>query len=41
MSYKVKPLKVFERQAKRLIGRYPSLRKELVELGARLEKEPE
>jgi mRNA-degrading endonuclease RelE of RelBE toxin-antitoxin system len=41
MRYKVKPLKVFERQAKRLIAKYPSLRQELAALGALLEQDPE
>lgn len=40
MKYEVRPLSVFERKARRLIGKYPSLLKELAALGASLEKEP-
>ncbi len=32
MSYKIKTIKVFDRQAKRLTKKYPSLKKELQEL---------
>ncbi len=40
MSYKVKTIVVFERQAKRLIKKYPSLKKELRELTAQLKEKP-
>jgi hypothetical protein len=33
MSYNVKSIAVFEKQAKRLIKKYASLKKELLELG--------
>jgi hypothetical protein len=32
MSYKVKTIAVFERQAKRLVKKYASLKKELLDL---------
>lgn len=41
MSYKVKTLDVFERQAKRLTRKYASLKKELFELVQKLKEEPE
>ena len=40
MKYNVKTIAIFERQAKRLIKRYPSLRVELMELIQVLKKEP-
>lgn len=40
MSYKVKTIVVFERQAKRLIKKYPSLKTELRELTAQLKEKP-
>ena len=40
MSYKVKSLSVFERQAKRLKKKFPSLKKELKELIDLLKEEP-
>ncbi len=40
MKYEVRPLSVFERKARRLIGKYPSLKRELAALGASLEEEP-
>jgi mRNA-degrading endonuclease RelE of RelBE toxin-antitoxin system len=41
MSYNVKTLAVFERQAKRLIKKYASLKKELLELSQQLSKTPQ
>lgn len=41
MSYKVKSIAVFEKQAKRLIKKYASLRKELLELVQELKENPE
>ena len=41
MSYKVKSIAVFEKQAKRLIKKYASLKKELVELVQELKENPE
>lgn len=41
MSYKVKSITVFEKQAKRLIKKYTSLKKELLALIHELEKNPE
>lgn len=40
MSYKVKTLTVFERQAKKLIKKYISLKKELLELVEQLKENP-
>lgn len=40
MDYKVKSLDIFERQAKRLIKKYPSLKIELYELVQELKKNP-
>jgi mRNA-degrading endonuclease RelE of RelBE toxin-antitoxin system len=40
MSYNVKILSVFERQAKRLMKKFPSLRKEIQELIKELRKTP-
>lgn len=40
MNCNVKTIAIFERQAKRLIKRYPSLRVELMELIQVLKKEP-
>lgn len=41
MSYKVKSIAVFERQAKRLIKKYPSLKNELLALIETLKTQPE
>ncbi|NCA86274.1 MAG: hypothetical protein EOM83_11985 [Clostridia bacterium] len=41
MSFKVKTLSVFERQAKRLIKKFPSLKKELQELIKGVMEKPE
>jgi mRNA-degrading endonuclease RelE of RelBE toxin-antitoxin system len=41
MSYKVKTIDVFEKQAKRLIKKYVSLRTELLELVQELKENPE
>jgi mRNA-degrading endonuclease RelE of RelBE toxin-antitoxin system len=41
MSYSVKTIPVFEKQAKRLIKKYPSLKKELGELVKELKENPE
>ena len=41
MSFKVKTISVFERQAKRLIKKFPSLKKEIRELIKELKEEPE
>ena len=41
MSYRVKSIEVFERQAKRLIRKYPSLREELITLVQALKEEPD
>jgi mRNA-degrading endonuclease RelE of RelBE toxin-antitoxin system len=41
MSYSVKTLAVFERQAKRLIRKYASLRKELLQLVQVLQDDPQ
>jgi mRNA-degrading endonuclease RelE of RelBE toxin-antitoxin system len=40
MSYKVKTLTVFERQAKRLIKKYASLKEEIFELVQQLKENP-
>ncbi len=40
MNYNIKSISVFERQAKRLIKKFPSLKKELFELGQSLKREP-
>ncbi len=40
MSFEVKTISVFERQTKKLIRKYPSLKKELLELVETLRKEP-
>ncbi len=40
MSYKIKTIKVFDRQAKRLTKKYPSLKKELQELLGTLTNNP-
>lgn len=40
MSFSVKTISVFERQAKRLIKKFPSLKKELVELIFELKSDP-
>lgn len=41
MGYSVKSIAVFERQAKRLIRKYPSLKKEILALITDLEEKPE
>ncbi len=41
MSYKVKTIDVFEKQAKRLIKKYVSLKKELLQLVEELKENPE
>jgi mRNA-degrading endonuclease RelE of RelBE toxin-antitoxin system len=41
MSFNVKTISVFERQAKRLIKKFPSLKKEIQELIKELKEEPE
>lgn len=41
MSFNVKTISVFERQAKRLVKKFPSLKKELQELINELKKTPE
>jgi mRNA-degrading endonuclease RelE of RelBE toxin-antitoxin system len=41
MSFKVKAITVFERQSKRLIKKYPSLRNELLKLINELKEEPD
>jgi hypothetical protein len=41
MSYKVKTIKVFERQAKRLIKKYTSLKSEIFDLIQVLKESPE
>ena len=40
MNYKVKSIQVFEKQAKRLIKKYPSLKVEIGELIQELKKNP-
>ncbi len=40
MSFNIKTISVFERQAKRLIKKFPSLKKEIKELIKELKKEP-
>ena len=40
MSYKVKSIEVFERQAKKLIRKYPSLKSELFALVKELKSDP-
>lgn len=41
MSYKIQPLPTFQRQAKRLIKKFKSLKQELQELNQSLEENPE
>jgi mRNA-degrading endonuclease RelE of RelBE toxin-antitoxin system len=41
MSYKVKTIDVFEKQAKRLIKKYVSLKTELLQLVQELKQNPE
>jgi mRNA-degrading endonuclease RelE of RelBE toxin-antitoxin system len=41
MSYEVKTIQVFEKQAKRLIKKYPSLKFDLLELIKSLKENPE
>ncbi|MFT3947622.1 MAG: type II toxin-antitoxin system RelE/ParE family toxin [Agriterribacter sp.] len=41
MSYNVKSIAVFEKQVKRLIRKYASLKKELLELVQKLKENPE
>ncbi len=40
MNYSVKSIEVFERQAKRLIKKYPSLKAELFDLSKQLKENP-
>jgi len=40
MSFNVETISVFERQAKRLIKKFPSLKKELLELITELKEDP-
>lgn len=40
MSFEIRPLPVFEREARRLIKKYPSLIKEISALGLKLAKDP-
>ncbi len=40
MNYNVKTLSVFEKQAKKLVRKYPSLKKELLELIEKLKSDP-
>ncbi len=40
MSYKVKTIEVFEKQAKRLTKKYASLKEELLELVQKLKEDP-
>ena len=41
MNYKVKSIDIFEKQAKRLIKKYPSLKNELLELVKHLKENPQ
>ncbi len=41
MSYSVKSIEVFERQAKKLSKKYPSLKSELLDLVQKLKKNPD
>jgi mRNA-degrading endonuclease RelE of RelBE toxin-antitoxin system len=41
MSFNVKSISVFERQTKRLVKKYPSLKKEIQKLIKELKEEPE
>jgi len=41
MSFNVKTISVFERQAKRLMKKFPSLKKEIQTLISKLKEEPE
>lgn len=41
MSYSVKSIEVFERQAKKLVKKYPSLKSELLDLVLELKKNPD
>jgi mRNA-degrading endonuclease RelE of RelBE toxin-antitoxin system len=41
MSYKVLTIPVFEKELKKLSKKYPSLKKEFIELVHHLQKEPE
>jgi mRNA-degrading endonuclease RelE of RelBE toxin-antitoxin system len=41
MSYKVKSIDIFEKQAKKLIKKYPSLKNELLELVQHLKENPQ
>lgn len=40
MSYSIKSIKVFERQAKKLIKKYPSLKEEILQLSQQLKQNP-
>jgi hypothetical protein len=41
MSFNVKSISVFERQAKRLVKKFPSLKKEILGLIKELKEDPE
>ena len=41
MNYKVKSIEIFEKQAKRLIKKFPSLKNELLQLIDNLQEEPQ
>ena len=41
MSFNIKTISVFERQAKRLVKKYPSIKEEIQELIKELKEEPE
>jgi hypothetical protein len=41
MSYKVKSIDIFEKQAKRLIKKFPSLKKELLQFIINLDEKPQ
>ncbi|MFT3884823.1 MAG: hypothetical protein QM724_05150 [Flavobacteriales bacterium] len=41
MSFEVIPLRPFEKQLKRLVKKYPSLKAEIAALTGRLEKDPQ
>ena len=40
MSYKVETIAPFRKEAKKLINKYPSLKKELIDLGNKLSTDP-
>jgi mRNA-degrading endonuclease RelE of RelBE toxin-antitoxin system len=41
MSYNIKTIAVFEKQTKRLLKKYPSLKNELIQLVQELKENPE